>query len=196
LLNRKGAVFFVPWSLHPLCIRHKARPSTPAVLIPLVTRSSTVFFFCRSSMPRGIRRPPPSHLLLAPPGPVPRGKPKYNLPSIPLRTFQPAGQLPKATSKRMLHNQLPQLVTDFVMMTPSTETYSASWSSTSDSERSWPWSYQHHSASGSIPSLATFSSGSSSPSGGQLRGPWDYSPPVNIDVQSILAVPKPVAISP
>jgi hypothetical protein len=149
----------------------------------------SLFPLNRSTMQRGVRRPPPSHLRLAPPGPVPRGTPRHKLPSIPLPTFQPAAQIPKTTSQR------PSIITESVMMISPVETYSSPRSS-GESEWSLPWGYQYHSASSSTSSLASFSSPCHSPSKVSLRGPWDHSTPIQIDVERILAVPKPVAISP
>jgi len=149
-------------------------------------------------MARGIRRPAPSPLLLAPTGPIARGTPKHKLPAIPAPCFQPAAQLPK----RMSHTQLPTLVTD-PSSTPQItssipQQYSSSRRSSSESERGWPWNlsfYKSHSASSSTSSLSSVSS-SDSGSRIRLRAPWDYSAPVQFDMESLLAFPKPVAISP
>jgi len=148
-------------------------------------------------MARGIRRPAPSPLLLVPAGPVTRGTPKHKLPSIPVPSFQPAAQLPK----RMTHTQLPPLVVDASSMpqiTSPASQYSSSSRSSSESERGWPWNlsfYKTHSASSSTSSLSSVSS-SISENRERLRAPWDYSAPVQFDMESLLAMPKPVAISP
>jgi len=149
-------------------------------------------------MARGIRRPAPSPLLLVPAGSIARGTPKHKLPSIPVPSFQPAAQLPK----RMSHTQLPPLVTDASSMLQnsslSPQQYPSSRRSSSESERGWPWNlsfYKTRSASSSTSSLSSISN-SDSESRVRLRAPWDYSAPVQFDMESLLAVPKPVAISP
>jgi len=144
-------------------------------------------------MARGIRRPAPSPLLLATAGPVPRGTPKHRLPSIPAPSFQPAAQLPK----RMTHTQLPLLVIDpwTQNSSPSPQQYPSFRRSSSESERGWLWNLSfYHSASSSTSSLSPVSS-SDSECRVRLRAPWDYSAPVQFDIESLLTVPKPVAIS-
>lgn len=146
-------------------------------------------------MARGIRRPAPSPLLLVPAGSIARGTPKHKLPSIPVPSFQPAAQLPK----RMSHTQLPPLRTDASgMLQISPQQYSSSHKSSSESERGWPWNlrfYKTRSASSSTSSLSSISS-SDSESRVHPRAPWDYSASVQFDMESLLAVPKPVAINP
>lgn len=138
-------------------------------------------------MPRGIRRPAPSHLrLVNPAGPVPKGTQKHILPSIPLPTFQPP-----VVQKRVTHRELPPLITS-LDAPPSLDPRSSSRRSSNESERGWPWNYRSHSASSSTSSLNSICNANFE----TMRGPWDYSSPVRIDVESLLAVPKPVAVSP
>lgn len=135
------------------------------------------------------RRPAPSPLRLCPPGPVPRGTPKFVMPSIPLPTFQPPSVLPsystRTASRHRTHRELPLPVFQ-------------------DSEPKEQHQVYGHMPSGSTSSVSSISStlswGSECPSpvNPQIRGPWDHSGTMGskLDFTNILAPLKPVAISP
>jgi len=136
------------------------------------------------------RRPAPSPLRLGPPGPVPRGTPKYVMPSIPLPTFQPVAILPSTSawipSRRMTHRDLPPLAIF------------------EDSVSQEQHQVYGHKPPGSTSSVSSISSASSwdfkcpSPVNAPIRGPWDHSGAMGSKLGStdILAPLKPVAISP
>ncbi|KAG2149298.1 hypothetical protein DEU56DRAFT_881348 [Suillus clintonianus] len=123
-------------------------------------------------MPRGPRRPPPSALRLVQ-GPLPpRATPKHILPSFPCPAFQPEAALP--------HGPMPQSRTrraDPARLTfPDLPPLDVEFANT-------------HSRSGS-------STPTSSPTSGQrMRGPWNHSSciSVQLDINSLIALPEPVA---
>ncbi|KAF9792087.1 hypothetical protein BJ322DRAFT_1027018 [Thelephora terrestris] len=133
------------------------------------------------------RRPAPTPLRLCPPGPVPRGTPKFVMPSIPLPTFQPPSALSsystRTSSRRRSHRELPVF---------------------QDSEPKEQHQVYGHMPSGSTSSVSSISSTlswdskCSSPVSSQVRGPWDHSGSIGskLDISNILAPPQPVAISP
>lgn len=135
------------------------------------------------------RRPAPSPLRLCPPGPVPRGTPKFVMPSIPLPTFQPPSVLPshsaRTCSRRRTHTELPPLVFQ-------------------DTRSQEPHQVYGHMPSGSTSSVSSISSTSSwdskcpSPVNFQVRAPWNHSGAMGskLDLTNVLAPLKPVAISP
>ncbi|KAG1749116.1 uncharacterized protein EDB91DRAFT_1047164 [Suillus paluster] len=123
-------------------------------------------------MPRGPRRPPPSSLRLVQGALPPRWTPKHTLPSLPCPSFQP--------DVTLAHRPMPQPRTRHV-----------------DPVRlAFP----------DLPPLDveivnTYRSASSTPttspiSGKHIRGPWDHSSGITVlvDVDSLIALPKPAAI--
>ncbi|KAH7927737.1 hypothetical protein BV22DRAFT_257471 [Leucogyrophana mollusca] len=122
------------------------------------------------------RRSPPTALRLVQ-GPLPpRSQPKHTLPSIPIPAFHPAdsllrGPTPPPRTRRpghtyMISAELPPLDLSSICR----------------------------------PSSSCSSSPTSSPisasSGKRIRGPWDHSSSISLqfDVDSLLALPKPVAV--
>lgn len=132
------------------------------------------------------RRSAPSPLRLCPPGPVPRGTPKFVMPTIPLPTFQPVSVLPSTTwtpSRRSTHRDLPPL--DISQHPVSQEQHQV---------------YGHNppGSTSSISSTLSWDSKCPSPINAPVRGPWDHSGSMGskLDLANVLAPPKPVAISP
>jgi hypothetical protein len=135
------------------------------------------------------RRSAPSPLRLGPPGPVPRGTPKFVMPSIPLPTFQPISVLPsyptRTSSRRSTHRDIPPLVAS---QDPGFQEHRV---------------YGHmprgsNSSVSSISSTLSWDSKCPSPVNSQIRGPWDHSGTMGgkLDLNNVLAPLKPVAISP
>ena len=136
------------------------------------------------------RRPAPSPLRLCPPGPVPRGTPKFVMPSIPLPTFQPASVLPSTStwtsSRRGTYRDLPPLV------------------ASQDPVHREQHQVYGHMPTGSTSSVSSISSTSSwdsrcpSPVNAPIRAPWNHSGLMGskLDFTDVLAPLKPVAISP
>ncbi|TDL27226.1 hypothetical protein BD410DRAFT_782301 [Rickenella mellea] len=136
------------------------------------------------------RRPPPTSLRLAQ-GPTPtRGQPKHTLPSIPRPTFYPS---------KLSGTYYPR-VTEPLGVAPPTLPVT----------RSPPDGYLPLYCSVSLPGSRRNSSSGEGEGGHDLqrsagaepkkttRGPWDHSGSISlpINVESILTLPKPVAISP
>jgi len=132
-------------------------------------------------MPR--RQPPTALRLVTGPTP-PRNRPKHTLPSIPAPTFHAASSItpkhaaPRQTAEkraRMTFAQLPPLDISFT---------------TTSSGNTSPVSAGSVKSVGSIKGLGA---------GGKVqRGPWDHSGTIALDinVESMLAPLKPVAVSP
>ncbi|KAG2076056.1 hypothetical protein BDR04DRAFT_815317 [Suillus decipiens] len=123
-------------------------------------------------MPRGPRRAPPSALRLVQ-GPLPpRATPKHTLPSFPCPAFQPEAILPHGPmSQSRIRHADPMLPTFFDL--PPLDLVIAG---TYRSQLSTPTS-----------SLPT--------SGHRIRGPWNHSSSigVQVDIDSLIALPKPAA---
>lgn len=136
------------------------------------------------------RRPAPSPLRLCPPGPVPRGTPKFVMPSIPLPTFQPVAALPSistwTSSRRTARRELPPLIV------------------LQDTIPQEQHQIYGHMPSGSTSSVSSISSTLSwdskcpSPVNAQVRAPWNHSGALGskLDLTKVLAPLKPAAISP
>lgn len=152
----------------------------------MITHFFQVLRYLAEAMPR---RPAPSPLRLCPPGPVPRGTPKFVMPTVPLPTFQPASALPsystRTSTRRGTHREL--LPIGFQGSSPQEQ-----------------HSVYGHMPSGSTSSVSSISSTSSwdskcpSPVNTQIRGPWNHSGLMGtkLDLTNVLAPLQPVAISP
>ncbi|KII88891.1 hypothetical protein PLICRDRAFT_40528 [Plicaturopsis crispa FD-325 SS-3] len=126
------------------------------------------------------RRAAPTALRLIQGPTPPRGVPRHTMPSMPRPTFQPPAILvrgpaprsrsgsPRHEDTHMLHSQLPPLA---IPQGSSSYTSAAPPSSSSSPETS---------------------------DGMRMRGPWDHSRSISVpfDVGTVLAPPKPVAVSP
>ncbi|EPQ58243.1 hypothetical protein GLOTRDRAFT_110096 [Gloeophyllum trabeum ATCC 11539] len=141
------------------------------------------------------RRPPPSALRLVPGPTPPRGQPKHVLPSLPNPTFQPPS---------MLRGPSPR---------PRTKADTMSSHTRNPEPAMGAVSHLGHRSHASLPALiipgmagmepsptpVTRSPSPTSSSGSKfVPGPWDHSRsivvPLNVD--TLLAAPKPAAVSP
>lgn len=137
---------------------------------------AALFTFCSVVLTMRRRGPPSSLRLVQGPLP-PRYQPKHTLPSVPRPVFQPEASLPRgpAPAPRTRQPNLDHLIfpdlPPFSLELAAICRPSSSGSSTPTSSPSW------------------------SPTK-RVRGPWDDSSCFNfaVDVDSILALPKPVAI--
>ncbi|KAG2158064.1 uncharacterized protein EDB93DRAFT_743153 [Suillus bovinus] len=120
-------------------------------------------------MPRGPRRAPPSALRLVQ-GPLPpRAAPKHTLPSLPCPAFRPLPHEPIPQARIQRSDSIRPILSDLPSLDVEiANTYSSS----------------------------LFTPRSSSPTSGHcIRGPWNHSSSISVqvDIDSLIAFPKPVA---
>ncbi|KAI0085429.1 hypothetical protein BDY19DRAFT_446811 [Irpex rosettiformis] len=165
------------------------------------------------------RRNPPTPLRLHQ-GPLPsRTQPKHTLPSVPRPTFVPLapagpGPLPRTRIQeavpvvhydalRLSYNQLPILAKPSRLTSGSSQSHSRQSSWDSDGATSPTGSvYTNGSVSrrSSVDSLASDSNWQEEEKNHmpvRQRGPWDHSASiqVHVDVESVLPLPRPVAVN-
>jgi len=174
------------------------------LLLALSVAECTTF---QSNMPR---RPPPSSLLLAQ-GPLPsRGQPKHTLPSLPRPALSPFNASRAAGPSRMTRpagRERSNSVEDAMVFSVCNRSYS------STGANHWPYMMEQGSR---FSSLESFSDSTAASRRGSLDSSWSpnhsrpttphhsssesdgrsSSPSLAIDVDVVLALPKPVAISP
>ncbi|KAG1759405.1 hypothetical protein EDD22DRAFT_142686 [Suillus occidentalis] len=123
-------------------------------------------------MPRGPRRAPPSALRLVQ-GPLPpRATPKHTLPSFPCPAFQPEAILPHGPMPQSRIRRADPIRLTFPDLPPLDVTIAATYRSSS------------HTPTSSSPT-----------SGYRIRGPWNHSSSISVqvDIDSLIALPKPAA---
>jgi len=133
------------------------------------------------------RRAPPSALRLVQ-GPIPpRSQPKHVMPCLPPPAFCPEEAMPRGSSPPPRSRRLGQVVLRSTELSP----------------LAMPLEFDANSSRTSL-ALSTPTSSPSSPSsspvGMRIRGPWEHSSSISdqlqVDIDSLLAIPKPAAYIP
>ncbi|KAG2041561.1 hypothetical protein BDR03DRAFT_727162 [Suillus americanus] len=124
-------------------------------------------------MPRGLRRAPPSALRLVQ-GPLPsRATPKHTLPSFPCPAFQPEATLPHGPMPQSRMRRADSMRVTFPDLPPL------------DLEIANTYRFSSSTPTSSSPT-----------SGHRIRGPWNHSSSISVqvDIDSLIALPKPAAL--
>ncbi|EIW85355.1 hypothetical protein CONPUDRAFT_162563 [Coniophora puteana RWD-64-598 SS2] len=130
------------------------------------------------------RRAPPSALRLVQ-GPIPpRSQPKHVMPCLPPPAFCPEEAMPRGPSPPPRSRRFGQVVLRSMELTP----------------LDMPFDFEANSSRTSLALSTPTSSPSSSPVGMRIRGPWEHSSSISeqlqVDIDSLLAMPKPAAYIP